>query len=197
MKKSLAFIALSLFLLSATCSKKNSDVPGGPGGPNVLLPNSGFLVCMGINSQGHHDTLTFYFQASGNEMSPYTHQFLENDNEIRFDNNSDNTVNIRRKKPYEQNGHGFDMFGIQENKSPSGSIFPDHPYLWTMFQKDESILNHFIVKRNDSDKTKFTIESKAFPGYYLGVAKWKNATYPTTSRFVFTTKPVEFWFIQK
>jgi hypothetical protein len=31
----------------------------------------------------------------------------------------------------------------------------------------------------------------------LGVEKWKNATYPTTDRLVFTTKPVTWWFEQR
>ncbi|MBL7735954.1 MAG: hypothetical protein JNL51_10870 [Chitinophagaceae bacterium] len=196
MKKTLFLLPICIFLLSASCKKSNEDLPdpGGPRGPNVLLPNSGYLVCFGKDMNNHKDTMTFYFSLSGQEMTLFGRPFLRTDDEIMFTNNSDRSVNIRRKTAHVHNGVSYDMFGIEENKNPAFSSFPKNKYLWTFFQKDESVTNHFVIKRDEGDKLKFTIESKAFPGYFLGVAKWEHATYPSTDRLVFTTTPVVFWF---
>lgn len=199
MKKTLTFITVSLFLLSAACSKKNEDLPapGGPGGPDIVLPTSGHLVCMGKDQNNHTDTMTFWHSTSGGQMTVFGREYLRAADEIRFTNNSNGTETIRRKEPYVHNYINYDMFGIQENPNPSTSEWPNNSYLWTMYQKDASVLNQFIIKRDATDKFKFTIESKAFPGYYLGVAKWKNATYPTTTYLVFTGTPVVWWFEQR
>jgi hypothetical protein len=202
MKKTHALFPItivSLFLLSAACKKSNEDLPapGGPGGPDIVLPSSGHLVCMGIDRNGHMDTLTFWHSTSGGQMTLFGRQYLRAADEARFINNGDGTVNIKRKEPYVHNNINYDKFGIQENPNPSTSDWPDNKYLWTMYQKDASVLNNFIIKRDPNDKFKFTIESRAYPGYFLGVAKWKNATYPTSDHLVFTTKQVMWWFEQR
>lgn len=198
MKKTLSLLPVCIFLLSATCKKSGEDLPApGGNGPDVLLPNNGFLVCMGKDRDNHKDTMTFYFSTSGQEMTIFGRQWLRNSDEIHFTTNGDGTVNIRKRTPHVHNGVSYEMFGIEVNKSPDFSSFPGNKYLWTLFQKDESVTNHFIIKRDAGDRYKFTIESKAFPGYFLGVAQWKNATYPTTDRLVFTTTPVVFWFENK
>ncbi|MBN8786539.1 MAG: hypothetical protein J0I84_05570 [Terrimonas sp.] len=196
MKKILSLLSVCIFLLSASCKKSNEDLPApeDPRGPNVVLPNSGYLVCFGKDMNNQKDTMTFYFSTSGQEMTIFGRPFLRPADEISFTNNSDGTVNIRRKTAHVHNGVSYDMFGIEENKNPDFSSFPKNKYLWTFFQKDESVTNHFIIKRDAGDLLKFTIESKAFPGYFLSVAKWEHATYPTTTRLVFTTTPVVFWF---
>jgi hypothetical protein len=190
----LSFILVSLVLLSASCKKEKEDQPDGP---DVTLPVSGHLVCIGKDSDNHLDTLTFWHSTSGREMSEFYREHLRPADEIRFTTNGSGTVNIRRKEPYVHNNINYDKFGIEENTNPVLSSFPNNSYLWTMYQKDETVLNTFIINRDKNDLYKFTIESKAFPGNYLGVEKWKNATYPTTDRLVFTTKPVIWWFEQR
>jgi hypothetical protein len=197
-KQSLYLITiLSLYLFSASCKKDKEDQPGPGGGPNVVLPISGHLVCIGKDSDNHLDTLTFWHSTSGREMVEFYREYLRAADEIRFTVNGNGTVNIRRKEPYVHNSINYDKFGIEENKNPGSSSFPDNSYLWTMYQKDETVLNSFIINRDKNDLYKFTIESKAFPGYFLGVEKWKNATFPTTDRLVFTTKQIVWWFEQR
>lgn len=202
MKKTFSLLpvfAVSLFLLSATCKKEDAQLPdpGGPGGPNVLLPTSGYLLTMGRNADNHSDTMTYYFHSSLQELTVYGHQFLRDQDEVSFENNSNGTVSIKKKIPHVSGNKNYQYFGIEENTSPSSSIFPLNKYLFDFFHEQPSILTQFIIHRKDGERTKFTIESKAYPGYYLGCAKWQHATYPTTERFVFTTTPAEFWFTKK
>ena len=185
-----------LFLLFASCKKEKEDLPG-PGGPNVILPASGHLVCIGRDRDNQMDTLTFLHSTNGREMTEFYREFLRPADEVRFVATGNGTVRIRRKEPHVHDNFSYDKFGIEENKNPVFSSFPNNAYLWTMYQKDESVLNTFIINRDPSDMKKFTIESKAFPGYFMGVEKWKNAVYPTTDRLVFTTKPVVWWFEQR
>ena len=185
---------VSLFLLFASCKKGN--VPG-PVDPNVTLPTSGHLVCIGRDRDNQMDTLTFWHTTIAREMTEFYREFLRPADEIRFIPNGNGTVRIRRKEPHVHDNFNYDKFGIEENTNAVFSSFPNNKYLWTMYQKDESVLNTFIINRDPGDMKKFTIESKAFPGYYMGVEKWKNAVYPTTDRLVFTTKPVTWWFEQR
>jgi hypothetical protein len=192
----LAITIVSFILFSGTCKKDNDDLPA-PGGPSVTPPISGHLVCIGKDWDNHADTLNFWFTTSGREMAVFARQDLRPPDEIRFVTSGNGTVNIRRKEPYVHNNINYDMFGIEKNDNPVFSEFPDNSYLWTFFQKDQTILNVFTINRDKNDLYKFTIESKAFPGYYLGVEKWKNATRSITNRLVFTTKPVTWWFEQR
>jgi hypothetical protein len=185
------------FLLSTGCNKGKEGLPGDPDGPDVVLPTSGHLVCIGKGRQGYMDTLTFWHSTIGSDMDMFLRQSLRPADEIRFTANGDGTVTIRRKEPHVQNNINYDKFGIEVNGNPVFSSFPDNAYLWTMYHQVESVLNHFVIKRDQNDIYKFTIESKAFPGYFLGVEKWKNAAYPTTDRLVFTTTGVTWWFEQR
>lgn len=195
MNRNFSLLAVSLFLLSAACKK---DSPGTDGnGPDVVLPTDGFLVTMGKNKDNHMDTLAFWFSTNGQELTVYDYGYGRPQDEISMNPNSNNTVTIQKKVPYMHNNKPYKWFGIDENKNPDFSSFPLNQYLFDMFHEAESAKTQFIIKRKDGDMEKFTIESKAFPGYYLGCAKWKNATYPTETRLVFTTKAQEFWFMQK
>jgi hypothetical protein len=198
MKKIFLLLPVSIFLLSGTCKKSNDDVPGNNGGgPDVTLPTSGYLLTMGKDSDNHTDTMTFWFSTNGQEMTEYGHQYLRSSDEIAMTSNGNGTMTVKKMVPYVHNNKNYQCFGIVENKNPDFSSFPQNSYLYTMFHETESELTQFIIKRTDGDKKKFTIESKAFPGYYLGCAKWKNATYATTDRLVFTTVAHEFWFVAK
>jgi hypothetical protein len=190
-----SIICLSLFAMS--CKKDNgSNNPPGPG-PGVTLATSGFLCTMGINRDGHTDTLTYWFSTSGQEMTGYGPGYQRPEDEIRLLSNGNGTTTIRRKTPYVYNNKSYDMFGIEVNASPAFSSFPDNKYLFDFFNEAPSVETEFIIKRTDADANKFTIESKAYPSYFLGTAKWKNATYPTETRLVFTGKQQVFFFMQQ
>jgi hypothetical protein len=184
---------VSIFLLSSTCKKDSPD----SNGPDVVLPTSGFLVTMGINREGYSDTLTYLHSTIGQELTMYGYGLQRPDDEIRLINYGDGTMAIERKVPYIQNSKPYNKFGVEENTSPVFSSFPDHKYLFYFYHEQHSVLTRFTIKRKDGDMEKFTIESKAYPGYFLGCAKWKNAVYPTQTRLVLTTKAQEFWFIQR
>ena len=182
------------FFLAGSCKKDNADVPAP--GPDVILPNSGFLSTMGIGHSGQTDTLTYWFSTGGDEMTTYGKGFQKSDDELSFINNGNGTVTIKRKGSYVHNNITYKMFGVQPNPSPSISDWPNNPYLYHFFYENPSDKTQFIIKRTDADINKFTIESKAYPGYFLGTAKWKNATYPTETRLVFTSKKQLFFFMQ-
>lgn len=78
MKKTFFLLSVWIFLLSASCKKSNEDLPapGDPRGPNVVLPNSGYLVCFGKDMNNQKDTMTFYFSTSGQEMTIFGRPFL-------------------------------------------------------------------------------------------------------------------------
>jgi hypothetical protein len=179
--------------MAATCKKDDVTSPGT--GPDVLLPNSGFLCTMGIDLAGHTDTLTFWFSTSGQEMTLYGKGLQRADDEINLTSNGNGTMTVNRKGSYVHNGITYKIFGIQPNPNISTSTFPN-PYLYDFFNASPSAETQFIIKRIDGDKTKFTIESKAYPGNFLGAAKWKNATYPIENRLVFTGKQQVFFFMQ-
>lgn len=198
MKKIFLLLPVSVFLLSGACKKSNDDAPGNNGGgPDLVLPNNGYLLTIGKDLANHDDTLTFWFSTSGQELTVYGHEYLRASDEVSLTPNGDGTMTIKKMTPYYHNNKSYQWFGIEENKSPDFSSFPQNKYLYQFYHPAQSELTQFNIKRNDSDKRKFTIESKAYPGYYLGCAKWKNATYPITNRLVFTTKSQEFWLVSK
>lgn len=192
MKKFLSLSIVSLFLLSATCKKTNEDVPApGGGGPNVTLPTSGFLCTNGKTYIGN--VVNFYFTTLAWNLTSYTKTPDHQGDEVSFVMNSNNTVSIKRNKPHVSNGITYQWFAIEENSYPSGSGFPNNLYLWDI-QDEQSELTQFVIKRKDGDNLKFTIESKKYPGYYLGVGKRKNAVQDVDDNLTFTTSPKEWWF---
>ena len=193
-KKFIAFL-ICLPLLTIMCTKQSPSNDND--GPDVVLHTSGYLCTMGKNGFNHQDTLTFWFSASGQDMSVFGREYLRPEDEISLTVNSNNTMTIKKRIPYVQQNKPFQWLGIRANANPDFSSFPDNEYLFTLFHETESELTQFHIKRSQGDMNKFTIESKAYPGYYLGVAKWEDATYPTEDRLVFTTIAKEFWFEQR
>ncbi|MEO6723237.1 MAG: hypothetical protein ABIN67_22920 [Ferruginibacter sp.] len=197
MKKILSrlfFLLISLSLLVVSC-KKESASANNPPGPEVLLHTEGFLCTMGIGRTGSVDTLTFYFTTSGQEIVNYLNGHSRPEDKVHITNNGNSTISIQKDIPYVQNGKNYNYFGIQKNTSPTSSTFPSNEYLFYFFYDASSTETEFIVKRDDVDNTKFTIESKSHPGYYLGTAKWQYATYPTEAKLVFTSKKQKFFFM--
>jgi hypothetical protein len=188
-------LVLSIVSLLASSCKKQSMADTDPGGPDVLLRTEGFLCTMGIGRQGNTDTLTFYFTTAGHEISGYVPGFTRPEDEINIITNGNNTVSVKKRIPYVSGGKPYYYFGIQKNTSPVFSSFPDNEYLFYFFYESPSSETEFIVKRNATDNTKFTIESKSHPGYFLGTARQHNATYPTEANLVFGSKKQEFFFM--
>jgi hypothetical protein len=200
MKSTFSFLPLalvSMFLMSGMCKKSGSGDPDGPDGPDVTFPTTGHLVTMGRNADNHIDTITFYLTTLAWDLTVYNHPFLRADDEVTLRPNGNGTMTIIRRTPHMHQNIPYKWFGIEENISPDFSQFPNNKYLFEFFHPSESILTQFVIKRSEDDMYKFTIESKAYPGYYLGCAKWKNAVYPTTNRLVFTTSPAIWWLVQK
>jgi hypothetical protein len=191
----LPLLFLSIISLLASSCKKQGTADIDPHGPDVLLRTEGFLCTMGISRLGNTDTLTFYFTTAGHEMDGYLAGFTRPEDEVNIISNGNNTVSVKKRIPYVSGGKPYNYFGIKENTNPVFSSFPDNAYLFYFFYESPSSETEFIVKRSATDNNKFTIESKSHPGYFLGTAKWHNATYPTEANLVFSSKKQEFFFM--
>jgi hypothetical protein len=191
----LPLLFLSIASLFVSSCKKESTADNNGGGPDVLVRTEGFLCTMGIGRSGSTDTLTFYFTTGGQEIVGYLAGFTRPEDEINIINNGNNTVSIKKRIPYVSGGTSINYFAIKKNTSPIFSSFPDNEYLWYLYYQADSVETEFIVKRSAADNTKFTIESKSRPGYFLGTARQRNATYPTEARLVFGSKKQEFFFL--
>jgi hypothetical protein len=188
---SMTALVVSLFLL--TSCKKEQGESGGPTGPNITYVTDGVLCTMGVNQYGVEDTLSYRYSGIDN-ITIYSKGFTKPGDEIRFTNNSNNTVSVEKKEPYTSNNKSYFYFAIQTNNGPN-PLFPNHAYTFPALRDVKSVETEFVIKRNAGDSKKFTIESKAYPGQFLGTAKWRNATYPNESYLVFTTEPQEFFFL--
>jgi hypothetical protein len=185
---------MNLMMVMITCSiffvscKKDGDDATAPG-PDILLSNDGFLCTY------KGDTLR-YITSGVRTVITYVYGDGRKSDEVSFETNGDNTVSIKLKVPYTAGGRNNNYFRIQKNSSPSASSFPNNLYLFN-WQEGVSNETDFIVKRKDTDKTKFTLESKAYPGYFLSTEKGKGELGITDTHIVFTTRQQEFFFMAK
>lgn len=195
MKKIFSNISLLAILFSAIVSCKKEAEDNGTGqGPDITYITSGFLCTMG-SSANSSTTLAYYFDlGSGDQMWGYVSGNQRAIDEVGMTNNSNGTVTIKKKIPYQHNGKSYSYFAIEKNASPGISPFPNNPYLFSFLRENESAETEFVIQRNATDGTRFTIESKKYPGYYLGTAKWANSLSSIQGRLVFTTKKQEFFF---
>ena len=188
MKKIFSLSIVSVFLLSATC-KKESDEPGG--GPDIVLPTDGYICTNGKTHVGN--VVTFYWTTIAWNITSYGKDFVRPEDQVSFIIGGNNTVSIKRKTPHMHQNREYKWFAIEVNSFPQGSSFPDHPYLWELTDT-QSELTQFIIHRNDDDKLKFTIESKAYPGYYLSIGKSKNSVQNVDNNLTFTRSAKVWWF---
>ncbi|MEP6712219.1 MAG: hypothetical protein ABJA37_07385 [Ferruginibacter sp.] len=194
--KKILFRLLFLSVVSSlifSC-KKESTSGDDPHGPDVLLRTEGFLCTIGISRTGAPDTLTFYFGTNGENVSGYSYGYTRASDKVHISPSGDNSVSIIKNIPYVSGGKNYNYFGIKANSNPVFSSFPNNQYLYYLYA-EASTETEFVVKRDDLDNTKFTIESKSHPGYYLGTARWINATYPTEANLVFTREKQKFFFV--
>ena len=189
----LSFFNISLFLVS--CKKDTAD-NGSDNGVDIVLEGSGFLCTIGVGRSGHSDTLTYYLRTgAGEEMVGYLKNAQVAEQHVSFEKRSNTTIAIKRSIPYHSVNRYLTYFGTQINPNPAISSFPND-YLFTHYETTTEETS-FIVKRSSTDIHKFTIESNSHPGNFLGVARWKNATYPTEANLVFTSDKREFFFMQQ
>ena len=191
----LLYLALAAIFISSC--KKESTPDNNANGPAVLLRTEGFLCTMGVARDGSIDTLTYYQTTIAKEMTVYFNAYLRDQDELHIVKNGNNTVTIKRKTPWTSSSRTYSYFGIEVNSNPPFSSFPYNDYLWDFPHESASPETEFIVKRSDADINKFTIESNVYRGYFLGTEKWRNASYPTEERLVYTTTPQDFFFMTK
>ncbi len=195
MKKAFLNISLSIIIFSTIISCKKEAGDNGTGqGPDITYVTSG-LLCTKGSGTNNSTILSYYFDlGSGDQMWGYVSGNGRPEDEVGLTTNSNGTVTIKKKKAYQHNGKSYSYFAIEKNASPGISPFPSHSYLFSFLKETTSAETEFIIQRNAADGTKFTIESKKYPGYYLGTAKWVNSLSSTEGRLVFTTKKQEFFF---
>jgi hypothetical protein len=187
---SLLAIIFSTFI---SCSKKGDAGPTEPG-PDITLPTSG-LLCTRTNylRPGGYDTVKYRTSTLGRNMFGYIKGTEQNGERILLTTNGDNTVSVKLEKPLITGGLEYNYFLVKVNSSPSSSIFPFNAYLfnWSQTNTPES---KFIIARSASDKLKFTLESKAFPGNYLGTGRWKNSNADNDDNLIVGSTKQEFFF---
>jgi len=189
----LLMVMVACSLLFVSCKKDRTDDATAPG-PDITYVTSGFLCTKGSSSNSS-STLVYYFDlGSGDQMWGYVSGNQRPEDEVSLITNGNGTVSIKKKIPYLYNGKSYSYFAIEKNTSPGISPFPNHSYLFSFLRENTSAETEFGIQRNADDGTKFTIESKSYPGYYLGTAKWANSSLPIEGRLVFTTRKQEFFF---
>lgn len=190
---SLLAIIFSTFI---SCSKKGDAGPTEPG-PDITLPTTG-LLCTRTNylRPGGYDTIKYRTSTIGGNMFGYTSGITNDSEPVSLVVNGDNTVSVKLAKTLRTGGRDYDYFTIKVNTSPVASIFPFNAYLfnWSEISTPES---KFILNRSATDKLKFTLESKAYPGNFLGTGRWKNSNSDNDDNLVFTSTKQEFFFRAK
>lgn len=188
----IGFLLLTVATITTSCEKSGADDSTATG-PDITYVTDGVLCTMGINQFGYLDTLSYRYSGI-DQITIYNKGFTKPGDEVRITNNSNNTASLEKKGPYVNNNKNYIYFAILPNNGPN-PLFPAHTHTFPALREIKSIETEFIIKRNAVDSKKFTIESKAYPGQFLGTAKWRNATYPNESYLVFTSKPQEFFFL--
>ena len=195
MPKKLNLLLVSLPFLLVMCSKEK-DAEQEDRNIDMLL-SSGYLCTMGQSSNNQFDTLVYYFSQGGRELQGYGAGWSNESDQVRLERNGDGTFNVVQQVPFIQAGKAYSLFGIKINAVPGNSSFPNNKYLFDFYQQEASLTTQFIIKRNPSDRERFTIESKAYPGYYLAAGKKKSQVYTEESSLIFQEVAEEFFFLQK
>jgi hypothetical protein len=188
---SVIVILLSLGFVS--CKKESADDTAS-GGTDITYPTSGFL-CTKSNyvTTGDARTVMYISTTVGLIVVGYLPGAGRAADEVSINLNSTNTVSIRLKVPLRSGGRDYYFFRTQPNINPPISSFPNNLYLFS-WSETKTIETEFVLKRSNADKLKFTLESKAYPGYFLGSGRWKNSNSVIDDSLVFTTKQQEFFF---
>jgi hypothetical protein len=195
MNKSVYFSFVVLFyasLLLVSCKKEVANEPSN--GPAITYPTSGFL-CTASNhaALGGSSTVMYFSSTNGQTAVGYLPGAGRPADEVSVVVNSNNTVSIQLKIPLRSGGRDYPYFRIQTNINPLVSSYPNNLYLFN-WSETKTTETEFILKRSDADKLKFTLESKAYPGYFLGTGRWKNSTSKNDDNLIFSSKQQLFFF---
>lgn len=199
MKKVIFNISLSAIIFSTFVScKKEAENNGTNTGPDITYVTSGFLCTIGIGRNYVIDTLVVHPTNGYELVREYGYGFTPAKDELYITNNSNGTVSLKLKVPFAlSNGANvYTHIGLYGSNLPVGqaNFYP------IQLAKAASFETDLILKRNAADGKKFSLESKAVPGYYLsaihpGVQYQPNST--TETKLAFTTKKQEFFFLAK
>lgn len=184
-------VACSIFFVSC---KKDGTTDDTANDPAITYPTSGFL-CTASNygALGGSSTVMYRSSTNGQNVVGYLAGAGRAVDEVSIVVNGNNTISIKLKIPLRSGGRDYPYFRTQPNINPPISSYPNNLYLfnWSETKTDET---DFIIKRSDADKLKFTLESKAYPGHFLGTGRWKNSISANDDNLVFTSKKQEFFF---
>ncbi len=199
MKKLLFNISLSVIIFSTIIScKKEAGENGTDPGPDITYLTSGFLCTIGIGRNYVIDTLVVHPTRGIEMVLEYRNGYTPQTEELNISNNSNGTVSLKLKIPLSlSNGAQiYTHIGLYGSNLPVGqeNFYPIQMAKAASFETD------LILKRSTVDGKKFSLESKAVPGYYLsavhpGVQYQPNST--TETKLVFSTKKQEFFFLSK
>jgi hypothetical protein len=185
-------VLISSSLLLGSCKKEVADDTGN--GPAITYPTSGFLCTASNHAALGGSSTVMYFSATGGQTAVgYLSGAGRPADEVSVVLNSNNTVSIQLKIPLRSGGRDYTHFRIQPNINPLVSSYPNNLYLFN-WSETKTTETEFILKRSDADKLKFTFESKAYPGYFLGTGRWKNSTSKNDDNLIFSSKQQLFFF---
>lgn len=197
MKKMFRYVSVIAFAFSmfiVSCEKAGDD--DAASGPDITYVTSGVLCTMGTGRNYVFDTLVVFPGAGIQIVREYAYGFTPPDEEVFISNNSNGTVSVRLKIPDTGTGGPYTHLGLYGSHLSTG---PENFYPYQL-KTVESKETEFIIKRNAGDGTRFTLESKAVPGYFMstrhpGVQYQPNST--VESSLVFSKKKQEFFFLPK
>jgi hypothetical protein len=181
-------LLLSIGISTFTSSCKKESGGNSNTGPDVLLLTDGLLCTTGIY-RGQLDTLVYYPHFG--KLDGYQYGGTGSEHKVFTINNSNNSIALKYNPP---NTNGGIFLGIIKNSSPSASSFPQNEYLFRNYQ-DKSGETEFVIKRDKDNISKFSIEAKSHPGYYLGTARWSGNPQNTEESLVFTGTRQLFFFM--
>ena len=191
-KLSLSAIIISTFL---SCKKDAGDDDAGSG-PDITYTTSGFLCTIGIGRNYVIDTLVFHPTRGIDQVLEYRNGFTPQTEELYISNNSNGTVSLMLKIPYSSQSVKYTHIGMYGSNLPLGQS----TFYASQLKKVTSAETDLILKRNATDGRKFSLESKAVPGYYLSTVHPGIQYQPiltTETKLVFSTKKQEFFFLPK
>lgn len=195
MKKSLLhafFLLVGFSLLSSTCGKKDDEPAPGP---DMTYVTEGVLCTMGISHDNKFDTLQYY---TGNyNVKEYVSGTATKKDEVFIVVNSNNSVSVKLKEPLISGGRSYLYFKCKPSPNISQAL-PGYQYYFS-FSEAPSSETEFVLARNNSDKTKFTLESRNAPGQFLGTRNqvWATSNSTLEADMVFSSKKQEFFFLPK
>lgn len=194
-KRFYSFVLMAHFLLLlSSCAKDDAGDNNGEG-PDVIQITKGFLSTIGKYYDGSIDTLTYVRRGGSTDLSQYGFQFRDIYSGVSLESNSNGTASIKLKAPYVNQGVNYIYFSIIPTNPGASNLFPNNAYQFGPLKAAKSDETEFVVKRDDTDRSQFTIESKKYQGYYLDIARWLQGGTNGEQWLVFTTNKKLWFFI--